>query len=130
MPNLPKVYEKKRDDKMRSHKDLPKCGLRFDNKCMHNTKRCGNNEAVLKEGKYGRMYWGWRVFPFFSPMDCWDKIRSPKFKVIRFKGGTPEKRITKPSSCPKCWALDKDDGYIYKYKERHIGNSIEYTRTR
>ena len=113
---------------MRNNSELPKCPLRFGGKCQHNRERCGKKERALLQGKYGREFWGWRKFPFFSPMDCWDKIRRPKFIVTRTKGGTREKHITRPSKCPNCWALDKDTGDIYKYEERPYSRRIEYVR--
>lgn len=114
---------------MRNNKDLPKCGLRFGGKCQHNMDRCGKKEPAELIGKYGLPYWGWRRFPFFSPPMCWDMIRTAKYIVVRAKGGTKEKRLTRPSKCPKCWALDSDSGDIYKYEERPTTRHIEYVRT-
>ena len=113
---------------MRNNKDLPKCGLRADGKCQHNMDRCGKKESAELIGKYGLPYWGWRRFPFFSPQDCWDQISRPNFIVVKFKN-TKEKRITRPSKCPRCWALDSDTGDIYKYEERPTHGHIEYVRT-
>ena len=102
---------------MRNHNDLPKCPLRIRGRCQHNRERCGKNELALLTGKFGE-YWGWKRFPFFAPPMCWDMIRTAKYIVVRAKGGTKEKRITRPSKCPRCWALDSDTGDIYKYEER------------
>ena len=110
---------------MRNNKDLPKCPLRARGRCTHNTDRCGKKERALLPGKYGMEYWGWKVFPFFSPMDCWDMIRMPKFFYTKRRG----KVVTRPSKCARCWALDKDSGDIYKYKERPIGKQIQYIKT-
>ena len=103
---------------MRNNNELPKCPLRYGGKCQHNTDRCGKKEHALLHGKHG-LFWGWKMFPFFSPMDCWDMIRTSRFTLRKF-GGTRKKEITRPSKCPRCWALDSDSGYIYKYRELPI----------
>ncbi len=108
---------------MRSNKDLPKCEYRFDGKCQHNMDRCGKKEPVYSyskhKGRQVRTHEGWRIFPFFSPQDCWDQISRPKFIVVKFKN-TKEKRTTRPSKCPRCWALNTTTGDIYKYKDSQI----------
>lgn len=88
--------------------------------CWFNSSRWGKSEPAMLPGRYGRMYWGWRKYPFTGCQMCWELIKNPKHGSFRRKG--PEGKFVHeryeraPSMCSEGWALEKETGEICQTK--------------
>jgi hypothetical protein len=104
----------RKGERMRNTSDLPPCSLRIGGVCAENLDRCGKKEPYYDtSGRYAA--WTWKRYPFFSPLDCWEKIKRPWYRIVKVKN-VWEKWEDMPSKCPHGWALDKDTGRIYRFK--------------